>query len=36
MLFLTISFAAITVIGVAKSLKTVMTDGYGPVPTRTH
>lgn len=36
MLFVSISFAAITVIGVAKSIKAVATDGYGRVPTRTY
>ncbi len=36
MLFLSISFTAIAVIGVAKTLKAVTTDGYGRVPTRTY
>lgn len=34
MLFVSISFAAITVIGVAKSIKLVATDGFGRIPTR--
>lgn len=36
MLFVSISLAAVAVIGVAKSVKAVSVDGYGRIPTRTY